>query len=297
MREESQKIFRLNVKGADKLSVTEKNYFILVEAEHSSTEPTYVLKQINVGSNDNTIIVTNGDWKKADGSAGDRFTGNEALTYYLIESSEIPSLAEAINGEKYGSGDKIVGTPCDFNYITRVRNDDVGQIEITDYLEIRDTEDFLSELMGQALYYGIVADKIDQYGHLQTNFAVNEYTTGFDTSDRYVNFDNVRPDLASNPGTLAIGKIADGKILNISIENRIGAIPIIIDSNDADQITEAHTITKTEYEASGKGESNLRPADKMLRLETPPGKSEPEDVYVYNYADAEKIQLRNTEND
>ena len=81
------------------------------------------------------------------------------------------------------------------------------------------------EIVGPGIDFGITADEFKQCGHLQSNFATNNYSGHGDTAI------NVQPDLSNVPGTSVASKITG----NIYYNNPSGAV-ILTNDNDTSKV-------------------------------------------------------------
>ena len=190
-------------------------------------------------------MIPNNSWVLADGTAGDAFTGNETMNYYIVEADAQPAVQDVIAVLNGGTSETIHiynqnaifqnTTAAKFVFEDRERIDDVHLTDITDKLVIKAstaTNDYdVKTLMGPGLLYGLTADFYDPEGHLQTNFAVNR----LNPCDSPV-FGWVHPNLSGNPGTIAAASIDDGTKLRIEADTSLDTIPVVVDPGDAGQV-------------------------------------------------------------
>ena len=245
LKETTTKTYTINVEGTDQLAATGKKYFVFLKAEHASTDDTFALSSEMDLTGSSSSVIPNNSWVLADGTAGDAFTGNETMNYYIVEADAQPAVQDVIAVLNGGTSETIHiynqnaifqnTTAAKFVFEDRERIDDVHLTDITDKLVIKAstaTNDYdVKTLMGPGLLYGLTADFYDPEGHLQTNFAVNRLNPC-----ESLLFGWVHPNLSGNPGTIAAASIDDGTYLRIEEDTSLDTIPVVVDPGDAGKV-------------------------------------------------------------
>ncbi|SDL66964.1 hypothetical protein SAMN04487833_12630, partial [Sarcina sp. DSM 11001] len=241
LKNSTNKTYTVNVEGTDKLATSGKKYYVFLKAEHASTPDTYALSNEMTLTGSFSEVIPDESWVLASGAAGDPFTGNETMKYYIVETAaDAAKPAEtdviaALNGggsnsiRVYDQNALFDGTAAaKFVFDSRDRVEDIHDTEVTDKLVIKAataTRDYdLESIMGAGMLYGVTADFFNPQGHLQTNFAANRFNPCMNG-----NYGWVHPNLAGNPGTIAMASIDEGKDFRLEDDESLTAIPIIID--------------------------------------------------------------------
>ena len=168
LKETTTKTYTINVEGTDQLAATGKKYFVFLKAEHASTDDTFALSSEMDLTGSSSSVIPNNSWVLADGTAGDAFTGNETMNYYIVEADAQPAVQDVIAVLNGGTSETIRiynqnaifqnTTAAKFVFEDRERIDDVHLTDITDKLVIKAstaTNDYdVKTLMGPGLLYG-----------------------------------------------------------------------------------------------------------------------------------------------
>ncbi|HAV27544.1 MAG TPA: hypothetical protein DCX23_04390, partial [Lachnospiraceae bacterium] len=245
LKKATDKKYKVNVEGTDKLANTGKNYYVFLKAVHSSTADSFVLSDaIDLGGS-YTGVIDNDAWVLENGEAADPFTGNETLSYYIVEADSEPAITDVIAVLNGGENDGLRiynenalfkdTAAAKFVFDSRERIEDIRDTDITDKLIIKDstaTNDYdVKAIMGPGLLYGVTAEFFNPNGHLQTNFAVNRLNPCDSTA-----FGWVHPNLSGEPGTIVAASIDPGTKLRIEEDHSLSTIPIIVDPSDTGKV-------------------------------------------------------------
>ena len=176
----------------------EESYYVLVTVEHQSGDPSYFLGQIvSDGTNKITVVAQplEGDsmWvdKNNEKLIHERYKGTEKSISFEILHAKLNDGEEfkANQAIDFGSGrTKCVtvedGTPISAYILneggfTKTANEDKTEATFTKKYTLTknpvDTDKDFQSILGDALFFGITADRYNQAGHAQTNFAANYY--------------------------------------------------------------------------------------------------------------------------
>ena len=183
----------------------EDEYWVRAVLEHKTTENTIFVKKIDTSSitGGNTLKILANKWRKPDDGSekeNEKFTGNEPyVTVQIIKTFKNQNQTEAdvakldsnnFKGEVIAVGNavkdyQLTNTNGQLDIDSNKINDDTTHTTTCDYnivLTKQSMENAISpeEILGQAAEFGIVANRYDQFGHSESNFAVNYF---FDNSN------------------------------------------------------------------------------------------------------------------
>ena len=214
---------RLNFNGGTKTIASDAKLYLFVKMEKSfnwGTDYRYFLTKIETsGQNvwEQTVQFVNQN------SAVDDYCiygGNEPLTIEILNATgnEL-SFNDAYQGTAgkftvIQEGGVISGYTVDFGDTLEKVDHEEGEYTDKYYYDINLDPIVLSQdisagsVLGSGIYYGITAQRFEQPGHIQSNFATNYYVGG----------NYVEPDLAGNAGAIII---ADGDIHSINGVNNL----------------------------------------------------------------------------
>ncbi len=230
----------------------EDNYFLVGTLYHQNSNPDYFIYPI-VTDNDDTLQIAVDKWRNNGGTEIDyAFTGNEdgisLGVYKMNQSYDNPGNAlnlitqnDTTKFTKINKGDLVNGYTVSFQD-SKVNLDDptavTEDIDPTTYksllsmdvdFERKDvTSDYtLDTVLGGAINYGIVSEKIIQRGHSQTNIATKEYINEKGTS--------LDPNLSGDPRGSAPGVMLVGTQTGLYIDKfyNTEAVATIIGGNVA----------------------------------------------------------------
>ena len=200
-------------------------YYILVSAKHKSNTYSYYFAPLETNGTDSTVDFVvkngngvqgiggvNGDWINNNGHATtEKYTGNwDPITVKILKAKPgtVITAKKAIDGNDVAETTTVKEFTVSYEGITKVRDEEKCVVENCDVVKLSEVVpakdyDFLS-ILGDAVNYGIVAAKITQSNHSETNFATKVYSKSGD-----FNFD---PDLSGNgseqvPGNYLVGTI------------------------------------------------------------------------------------------
>lgn len=208
--------------------------YLLVTLEHRMTGTEYgfiSLGEIEAGTL--SVDYTDFDWYKLQDSnyisTSASITGNEKTTVrLLLASGDDFDVAKAINRTNctvFGEGEIAKG--CIVSYAQEQTKEDENNTttHITDYVKltkIRVSSDYsFTDILGQGVYYGINANVLNQQNHIQSNFAVNNYTG---------NGQPIEADLASEAGAFIATDVKDSMFIGNS---HSGDVLLYVNPDDA----------------------------------------------------------------
>lgn len=203
----------INLDPAVTTTITQEDgYWVRVKLEHASgTETYYVTRLVTNGTNPditpdgNTLKISANTWRNSDGNvqSTERFTGNEpSVTVQIVktvssaEANQVARLDQTNPTMALGAGsfvkDYQIVYPSEYPDgkmvfdSSNTHDDDPTHTTISEYnFSLTPRSDYETALtpedvLGDAANFGIVADRYDQFGHSETNFAVNHF---FDTEN------------------------------------------------------------------------------------------------------------------
>lgn len=187
----------INIDPATAQAITSSDgYWVRVKLDHTTGSPTYFAAPIAITAGETHYRIEAKEWREGQNYGvlqHEKFTGNEPTVEAQIvkaRTGQTPSVTEvakldASKVEVIGNGGTIKDYQVD--YVDGVLNiserkvDDNSKFE-TDcvyniYLTRQTLEDALGpeDILGEAVEFGIVANRYDQFGHTETNFAVNHF--------------------------------------------------------------------------------------------------------------------------
>ncbi|MBR6419503.1 MAG: hypothetical protein IKS42_04150, partial [Oscillospiraceae bacterium] len=180
-----------------------KHTYIMVEVQHQTSANTYYFKELN-GTDTEYVAQTGHEayWLSLDGEqvkeTHDRIGGTETITPYLVVSDNEITVANAVNHTDC----RLMAIPAaTVDWLATADVQNISRDEETHVTDISDKVHFTApaevgdynyaSVLGDAMYFGIVADEYAKLNHAQTNFAANYYEQGGFT---------IEPDLTPETG-------------------------------------------------------------------------------------------------
>ena len=188
--------------------------YLRATAHHASEDDYYVEPLVFSGATQNIITVQDADinlWVNGNEGTGQRYNGNpsEDVKVEIVSATSDRSFSNIVKNEKVvaaAEGDIVDGFKV--SYVGQEKSEDTDTHTTTYTNTVRFTKvtatkgyTYKEILGGISTNMGVTADRFEQGGHMQTNFAANYYDG---------NGDGFRPDLsAPNGGSIYIGNFTD----------------------------------------------------------------------------------------